>query len=148
MTRAGSLALTLFGAAGTVTGSKTLVEGAAGRALVDCGLFQGERDLRRRNWEALPIQAASLDAVALTHAHLDHCGYLPRLYDDGFAGPAYATRSTADLAEIVLIDSAHLLEEEARHAAERGSSKHTDPRPLYTQASAARAAKHLSPVAF
>jgi metallo-beta-lactamase family protein len=143
-----SLALTFLGAAGTVTGSKTLVEGAGARLLVDCGLFQGERELRRRNWEPFPLDASTIDAVALTHAHLDHCGYLPRLYEEGCRGATFATLSTVELAGIVLMDSAHLLEEEARHAATYGWSKHPEPRPLYDEAAAARAVSRLSPVPF
>jgi metallo-beta-lactamase family protein len=143
-----SLALTFLGAAGTVTGSKTLVEGAGARVLVDCGLFQGERELRRRNWEPFPADATTIDAVALTHAHLDHCGYLPRLYAEGCRASTFATGSTAELAGIVLMDSAHLLEEEARHAAAYGWSKHAEPLPLYDQAAAARAVSRLVPVPF
>ena len=88
------VALTFLGAAGTVTGSKTLVSGSRAQLLVDCGLFQGERELRRRNWDRVPLDVGELDAVALTHAHLDHCGYLPRLYAEGYRGSAYATPST------------------------------------------------------
>jgi metallo-beta-lactamase family protein len=140
--------LTFLGAAGTVTGSKTLVTGSRSQVLVDCGLFQGERELRQRNWDRLPVAASEIDVVALTHAHLDHCGYLPRLCDEGFTGKALATASTADLAQIVLLDSAHLLEEEARHAAEHGWSKHARPVPLYDQDAARRAIGRLVRVPF
>jgi metallo-beta-lactamase family protein len=142
-TRTAVPSLRFLGGARTVTGSKTLVEGPAGTLLADCGLFQGERALRRRNWERFPVAPASIDAVVLTHAHLDHCGYVPRLCADGFAGDVHATRSTAELASIVLRDSAHLLEEEARHAATHGYSRHDPPRPLYDTADADRAVKRL-----
>jgi metallo-beta-lactamase family protein len=140
--------LLFLGGAGTVTGSKTLLDTGPSRVLVDCGLFQGERELRRRNWAPFPLDAASIDAVVLTHAHLDHCGYLPRLVQEGFRGRAFATRSTADLAEIILLDSAHLLEEEARHAKEHGWSKHAEPLPLYDTEMAQRAVTRLSEVPF
>ena len=140
--------LTVLGAAGTVTGSKTVLRSGASSVLVDCGLFQGLRDLRRRNWRPLAVDPAGIDAVLLTHAHLDHCGYLPRLCDDGFGGAAYATPTTAELARIVLLDSAHLLEEEARFAARGGWSRHEDPRPLYDADAAHRAGSRLVPVPF
>jgi metallo-beta-lactamase family protein len=123
--------LTFFGAVGTVTGSRFLVEGPEGRILVDAGLFQGVADLRRRNWAQLPIDPSSLDAVVLTHAHLDHSGYLPRLVHDGFSGPVYCTEATAELAAIVLVDSAHLQAEDARYANHTGYSKHLPALPLY-----------------
>lgn len=140
--------LTFLGGAGTVTGSKTLVETRDAAVLVDCGLFQGERELRRRNWAPLDVPAAAIDAVALTHAHLDHCGYLPRLCADGFPGRAYATATTAELVEIVLLDSAHLLEEEAQHAAKHGYSRHAEPAPLYDTDDALRAVSCLERVPF
>src|SRR5262249_54277448 len=102
-----------LGAAGTVTGSKFLVEVAGRRLLVDCGLFQGLKALRQRNWEPLPADPAGIAGVILTHAHIDHIGYLPRLCRDGYRGPVYATRATADLARIMLPDSGHLQAEEA-----------------------------------
>jgi metallo-beta-lactamase family protein len=123
--------LTFLGGAGTVTGSKYLVRTDRAKDLLDCGMFQGRRELRRRNREPLPLDPASVDAVVLTHAHLDHCGYLPRLAADGFTGPVYATRETIRLAEIVLTDSAHLQEEEAEHANEHGWSKHDPALALY-----------------
>jgi len=104
-----------LGAVGTVTGSKFLVEVAGRRLLVDCGLYQGLEELRQRNWAPLPVEPARIDWVVLTHAHIDHTGYLPRLCKDGFRGPAYATRATADLARIMLPDSGHLQEEEAAY---------------------------------
>lgn len=123
--------LTFIGGAGTVTGSKTLVEIADKSLLVDCGLFQGSSDDRARNWEEFPVDPASLDAVVLTHAHLDHCGYLPALVRDGFSGPVYCTSGTASLAAVVLRDSAKLQEEDAEYARRKGYSRHAVPRPLY-----------------
>ena len=124
--------LTFLGAAGTVTGSKFLLDTGSSRVLVDAGMFQGLRALRRRNWDPFPVDAASLDAVVLSHAHLDHCGYLPALVNQGFAGPVLATARTAELAALVLRDSAKLQEEDAEYAAAAGFSKHAHPRPLYT----------------
>jgi metallo-beta-lactamase family protein len=132
-------ALTFLGAAQTVTGSKFLLEHQGHRLLVDCGLYQGEREWRRRNWEAPPVDPASVQAVTLTHAHLDHCGYLPAFVRDGFTGPVHVTGGTAELAAIILRDSAHLQEEEAENARRFGWSKHADPKPLYTTADAERA---------
>ena len=103
-----SCVLQFLGATGTVTGSCFLIRTPESRVLVDCGLFQGTRELRRRNWAPFSVDPASIDAVVLTHAHLDHCGYLPRLAKHGFRGPVYATKGTVDLARIVLLDSAHL----------------------------------------
>lgn len=124
--------LEFLGAAGTVTGSKYLLEDGESRLLIDCGLFQGLKDLRLRNRARFPVDPASLQAVLLTHAHLDHSGYLPRLAADGFRGKIDCTPATADLARILLLDSASLQEEEARHAARHGWSKHNPPLPLYT----------------
>ncbi len=140
--------LTFLGAAGTVTGSRFLVEDHGVRVLVDAGLFQGVRELRRRNWEPFAVPAGSIAAVVLSHAHLDHCGYLPCLTREGFAGPVYCTEGTARLAEIVLRDSARLQEEDARYAAERGTSKHSPPRPLYDEADAEQAIRQFRPVSF
>ena len=125
--------LTFLGAAGTVTGSKHLLTLGDSRVLVDCGLFQGARHLRRRNREPLALDVSSLDAVVLSHGHLDHCGHLPRLYRQGYRGPVYATAGTIDLAAIVLPDSGHLQEEEARHANRHGWSRHDPALPLYTE---------------
>lgn len=143
-----SLSITFLGAAGTVTGSKHLLEVDGSRVLVDCGLFQGLKELRLRNWEALPFDAASLDAVILTHAHLDHCGYLPRLVSAGFRGRIFCTPGTKDLCSLVLPDSAHLQEEDARAANRGGYSKHHPALPLYTDADAARALMQLQPVGY
>lgn len=124
--------LRFLGAAGTVTGSRFLVEHQDDRLLVDAGLYQGLRELRRRNWEAFPVRPDTLDAVALTHAHLDHTGYLPRLVRDGLAAQIVCTPETAALAAIVLRDSAHLQEEDTRYANEAGWSAHHPALPLYT----------------
>lgn len=123
--------LTFLGAAGTVTGSKFLLRSDTTSVLVDAGLYQGLKALRRRNWEPLGVPATSLDAVVVSHAHLDHCGYLPVLVRQGFNGPILLTADTAALAEIVLRDSAKLQEEDAKYAADRGFSKHSHPKPLY-----------------
>ncbi len=137
--------LTFLGAAETVTGSKFLLEHGGRRLLVDCGLYQGERQWRRRNWDAPPVDPATIGDVALTHAHLDHCGYLPALVREGFTGPAHATAATAELAAIILRDSAHLQEEDAENARRYGWSKHAEPRPLYTSEDAERAIRQLQP---
>jgi metallo-beta-lactamase family protein len=139
-------ALTFLGGAGTVTGSKFLIETHQARVLPECGLFQGGRELRRRNWEPFPVPAGQIDAVVLTHAHLDHCGYLPALAGQGFAGPVFATGYTAELAEIVLRDSARLLAEEAEHANSYGWSRHHPALPLYTEDDADRAVRLITPV--
>jgi metallo-beta-lactamase family protein len=121
----------------------------AGRQLlVDCGLYQGLKDLRLRNWAPLPVDPARIDAVALTHAHIDHIGYLPRLVKDGFGGHVTATSGTADLARILLPDSGHLQEEEAAYHNARGTSKHTPALPLYTAEEGARAAEIVGRVAY
>ena len=140
--------LTFIGGAGTVTGSKTLVEFAHRKVLVDCGLFQGASEDRARNWEPFPIDPSGIDAVLLTHAHLDHCGYLPALVRDGFHGPVYCTEPTADLVRIVLRDSAHLQEEDAEWARRKGFSRHANPRPLYDTNDAERAIDLLTPQPF
>jgi metallo-beta-lactamase family protein len=125
--------LTFYGAAGTVTGSKHLVAWEGGRVLLDCGLFQGLKELRLRNWAESPFDPRSLDAVVLSHAHLDHSGYLPLLVKRGFRGPIYCTAGTADLLRVLLPDSAHLMEEEANYANRHGYSKHHPALPLYTR---------------
>lgn len=121
-----------LGAAGTVTGSRFLVSGTRTRFLVDCGMFQGSRAIRRRNWDTFPVPATDIGAVVLTHAHLDHCGYLPALVKQGFRGPIYCTPNTAALVPIILRDSAHLQEEDTAYARRAGYSRHADPQPLYT----------------
>ena len=140
--------LRVLGACGTVTGSRFLLEGDDGRVLVDCGLFQGERALRRRNWDPLPFDPATVGAAVLTHAHLDHSGYLPVLVREGFAGPVLSTTGTAELAALVLRDSAHLQVEDAAYAAAKGFSKHHPPRPLYDEEDAYAALGLFRPVAF
>lgn len=137
------VALTFVGAAGTVTGSKFLLEQGGSRLLVDCGLYQGERHLRRLNWEPLQTRPSSIADVILTHTHLDHCGYLPALVRQGFDGPVWATAGTAALLEIVLRDSAHLQEEEAGYARLGGYSRHDPPLPLYTVDDADKALRLL-----
>ncbi|MET7380609.1 MBL fold metallo-hydrolase [Streptomyces sp. NPDC005526] len=138
--------LTFLGGVGTVTGSKFLVESDHARVLVDCGLFQGLADLRRRNWRRLPCDAEDIEAVVVTHAHLDHCGYLPRLVRQGFRGPVVTTESSARLIEIVLRDSARLQTEAARHANEHGWSRHRPAQPLYDDADVDRTVRLLRPV--
>ncbi len=125
------LSLTSLGGAGTVTGSKHLLTCDDTRILVDCGLFQGLKNLRELNWQHLPVSAADIDAVVLTHAHLDHSGYLPRLVHDGFRGPILATPATRDVAELILLDSAWLQEKDADFANRKGFSKHHPALPLY-----------------
>jgi len=140
--------LTFLGAAGTVTGSKHLIDTGTRRVLVDCGLFQGLKELRLRNWQPLPVAATSIDAIILTHAHLDHCGYLPRLVSQGFKGRVYCTAGTRDLCTLVLPDSAHIQEEDARDANRYSYSKHQPALPLYTSADADRALMLLQPVGY
>ena len=140
--------LRFFGATGTVTGSRFLLDTPRARVLIDCGLFQGLKPLRLRNWSSFPVDPASIDAVALTHAHLDHSGYLPALVRHGFRGPIYATEHTHALAGIVLPDSAHIQEEDAGYANRRGTSKHVPALPLYTIADAERALDQFRVAAF
>lgn len=124
--------LTFFGGAKTVTGSKFLFEKGKKRLLLDCGLFQGRKELRLLNWEEPPFDPRQLDAVVLTHAHIDHSGYLPLLVRRGFSGPVYCSTATKELLALVLPDSAHLQEEEASFANRQGYSKHSPAKPLYT----------------
>jgi metallo-beta-lactamase family protein len=140
--------ITFLGGAGTVTGSRYLVTAGGRSVLVDCGLFQGLKQLRLRNREPFPVPPASIDAVVLTHAHLDHTGYLPLLVREGFRGRAYCTPATRDLCGVLLPDSGHLQEEEARFAAEHGYSRHHPPLPLYTRADAERSLESLQGTAF
>jgi len=136
-----------LGAAGTVTGSRFLVEGRGRRVLVDAGLFQGMKELRLRNWAPFPVDPASIDAVVLTHAHIDHSGALPLLVRGGYRGPVYCTPATVDLARLLLPDSARLHEEEARYANAKGYSKHApNALPLYTEADALAALALFRPV--
>ena len=138
--------ITFLGAADTVTGSKHLVDIGGQRFLLDCGLFQGFKVLRERNWAAFPIPVKEIDAVVLSHAHLDHSGYLPSLVKQGFAGHVYASAATRDLCEVLLLDSAKLQEEDARRANKFGYSKHETALPLYGVADAKRAIAKITPI--
>jgi metallo-beta-lactamase family protein len=131
-----SPALTFLGGTGTVTGSRYLLERGGRRVLVDCGLFQGLKQLRLRNWEPFPLEPARIHAVILTHAHLDHAGYLPLLARQGFNGPIFCTRATQELCGILLPDSGYLQERDAEYANRHGLSKHKPALPLYTEAEA------------
>lgn len=142
------LSFTSLGGAGTVTGSKHVIEHDERRLLVDCGLFQGTRELRELNWQPFPVSPASIEAVVLTHAHLDHCGYLPRLVSQGFRGKIFATAATIDVARLVLLDSAHLQEKDAEFANRRGFSRHKPALPLYTARDAERTLEFFEPVEF
>jgi len=124
--------LQFLGATGTVTGSKYLLEAAGERLMIDCGLFQGDKELRLRNWSPLPVPASSIQWLVLTHAHLDHLGYIPRFLKEGFQGQILSTPATVDLAKLVLPDSGHLQEEDAAYANKKGFSKHAPALPLYT----------------
>ncbi len=128
--------ITFLGAAGTVTGSKYLIEAGGKRLLVDCGLFQGSKELQQRNWNNLQVDPASIDWVLLTHAHIDHTGYIPRLVQNGFRGPIFSNAATNELCQLLLLDSAHLQEEDAQYAAKKNYSSHHPPLPLYTVAQA------------
>jgi len=133
--------LSFWGAAGSVTGSKYLIESDQARVLIDCGLFQGGHELRDRNWQEPPFNAASVDAVIITHAHIDHTGYLPRFVNHGFRGPVYCSRGTADLLNILLPDAARLQEEEADYRNRHKITKHLPALPLYTEQDARAALK-------
>lgn len=135
-----------LGASGTVTGSKYLLEMNGARYLVDCGLYQGLKALRERNWQALPIDPQTIHAVVLTHAHIDHSGYLPRLVKMGFSGPIYASEGTRALCEVLLPDAGHLQEEDAEYANKRRFSKHKPALPLYTEEDARDALKQFKAV--
>lgn len=141
-----SVNITFLGGAGTVTGSKYLVQHGGKQLLVDCGLFQGYKPLRLRNWHPLPVQPNQIDAVVLTHAHLDHSGHLPLLVREGFRGPVWATPATRDLLQVLLPDSGHLQEEDARYANKHGFSKHEPALPLYTEDDAHRCLKQVHTV--
>ncbi len=138
--------LQFLGAAGTVTGSKYLLEAAGERLMIDCGLFQGEKELRLRNWNPLPVPASSIRWVVLTHAHLDHTGYIPRLVKEGFRGEVLGTAATVELARLVLPDSGHLQEEDAEYANFKGFSKHKPALPLYTYEEAVKSLEQFRAV--
>lgn len=138
--------LTFFGAAGSVTGSKYLVEAAGKRLLLDCGIFQGSPELSDRNYAPLSIDPKTIDYLVLTHAHLDHTGWLPCLVKAGYKGPIYANPATIDLTTILLKDSAHIQEEDTLHAQKHGYSRHAEPRPLYVSEDVDPVLKLLKPV--
>jgi metallo-beta-lactamase family protein len=142
------MTIQFLGATGTVTGSKYLIEHDSRRILVDCGLLQGYKPLRLKNWAPFPCDPASLECVILTHAHIDHSGYLPLLARNGFSGTVYCTEATRDLCEILLPDSGHLQEEEANYANHRGYSRHQPALPLYTREDAERCLRLLRPMEF
>ncbi len=139
--------LTFLGATGTVTGSKYLLEAGDERLMIDCGLFQGDKELRLRNWSPLPVPPSSIQWLVLTHAHLDHIGYIPRLIKDGFRGQVLGSSATVDLAKIVLPDSGHLQEEDAAYANKKGFSKHAPALPLYTYEEAVKALESFRAIA-
>ncbi|MGJ0506765.1 MAG: MBL fold metallo-hydrolase RNA specificity domain-containing protein [Methylocystis sp.] len=140
--------LHFFGAAGTVTGSRYLLESKGDRILVDCGLFQGLKNLRLRNWAPFPVKPKSISAVILTHAHLDHSGFVPALARDGFDGPVYCSKATRELCKILLADAAHLQEQDAAYAERRGFSKHRPPLPLYDTQDVKRVLRAFSSLSF
>ena len=142
------LTLTSLGGAGTVTGSKHLLTYGAKRILIDCGLFQGLKNLRELNWTPLPVEPSTIDAVILTHAHLDHSGYLPKLVRDGFRGRIFSTDATRDVADLILKDSGYIQEKDAEYANRKGFSKHKPALPLYGLRDAERALERFSPVPF
>lgn len=140
--------ITFYGAAQTVTGSKHLLEFEGHKVLVDCGLFQGSRELRDRNWHDLPFDVREIEAIVITHAHLDHIGWLPRLVKEGYSGPIYATHGTVELARISLPDSGRIQEEDARHHTKHGSSPHKIALPLYTEEDAYACMKQFESVPY
>src|SRR2546427_6067900 len=144
-----------LGAAGTVTGSKHLINTSSDlngkdgfQVLVDCGLFQGPKEWRERNWQDTPVPARDIDAVILTHAHLDHCGWIPRLVKEGFRGQIYATPATIDLCGIILPDSGHLQEEDAAFHNQHKTSRHDPALPLYTEEEAQTCLQYFEPIGF
>lgn len=140
--------IAFLGATDTVTGSRFLISSAQSKILVDCGLFQGIRSVEKRNWDPFPVNAREIDAVVLTHAHLDHSGYLPLLIKEGFYKEIYGTRYTNDITKIILRDSARLQVDDAKFAAKKKHSEHKDPQPLYTEEDAEKAIDHLRERAF
>ncbi len=148
MTNSAELTLTFLGAARTVTGSKYLLRSGGSTVLIDCGLFQGLKELRERNWQGLPIEPSEIDAIVLTHAHLDHCGYLPWVVAHGFTGRIFCTAGTQDLCRIVLPDSGRIQEEDAENANRNKYSRHEVALPLYTENDAFKAISQLQPVGY
>src|SRR5260221_8040090 len=142
------ISITFLGAARTVRGSKYLAESNGTRVMVDAGLFRGLKELRGRNWQDLPVPASSIEAIVLTHAHLDHCGYLPRLVSQGFRGRVFCTQGTQDLCKIVLPDAGRLQEEDAAFANRHNFTKHEPALPLYTEVDAFRAVSQLQPCGY
>ncbi len=140
--------VTFCGACGSVTGSSTLLAWGERQLLVDCGLYQGDDELEQRNWRSFRFEPAKLEAVVVTHAHLDHTGLLPRLVAEGFEGPIYCTRPSRGLVSLILQDAGHIQEEQARYARKKGYSGHADPRPLYTEKDARRTLRLLRAVPF
>ncbi|MDP7397941.1 MAG: MBL fold metallo-hydrolase [Lentisphaeria bacterium] len=138
--------ISFFGATGTVTGSRFLLEAEGRRVLIDCGIFQGIREIRQKNWEPFPVEPGSIDAVLLTHAHTDHSAWLPRLVRNGFCGDVYCTPATHDLCKIMLLDSAHIHQEDARWANKKGFSRHKPALPLYTTEDAEESLKYFKSV--
>ena len=144
----GGLSVAFYGGVGTVTGSRHLLTAGASRLLVDCGMFQGGRELRDLNWKQPAFQPASVSALVLTHAHMDHAGYIPRLVREGFVGRIYCTGATTELAEVILLDSAKLQEEDAEHANRHGYTKHDPALPLYTSSDVVVALKQFNSVEY
>ncbi len=140
--------LTFLGATGTVTGSKYILEANGKKIMIDCGLFQGYKELRQRNWQELPIKPHEINALLLTHAHLDHSGYIPKLVKAGFKGPIYCSEATMDLCKILLPDSGHIQEEDARRANRYRYGNHKPSLPLYTEQDARDTFEYFKPVEF
>lgn len=140
--------LTFLGATGTVTGSKYFLESGSKKIMIDCGLFQGRKELRLRNWDRPPVDPAGLDAILLTHAHLDHSGYIPKMVKNGFKGPIYCSEATFDLCQLLLPDSGHIQEEDANRANRYGYTKHKPALPLYSEQDARDCLEYFKPVDF
>lgn len=140
--------VTFYGACGVVTGSSTLLSWGKKRFLIDCGMYQGGKELEERNWRPFPFEPASLDALLLTHAHLDHTGLVPKLVRDGFRGPIYCSKASRGLVTLILKDAAKIQEEQARYARKKGYSRHKNPKPLYTNEDAKRALGQLKTLRF
>lgn len=143
-----SFELQFLGGAGTVTGSKYLITFKGKKILVDCGLFQGVKSLRLKNWDDLPINASEIDAVILTHAHIDHSGYIPRIVNKGFRGKVFCTHATKDLCKILLPDAGYLLEEEAEYLNKSKKTKHKPALPLFTYKDAVNSLEYFVGVDF